>query len=176
LAERVAENGVVLSEFPMSTTPMPGNFPRRNRIIAGLSVGTVVIEGDDKSGALITARLAAEEGRDVFALPGPVTSRLSHAPHRLIKAGAKLVETIDDILEEIPGFEPTTALSRALASENLLSELQQWVLEYIGGTTLLKETLMKKLELSTPAFTELLLDLELKGWIKSQSGGTVSRA
>lgn len=99
--EIIDGNGAVISEFPLEMQPMPGSFPARNRIISGLALGTVVIEAPEKSGALITARHAAEQGREVFAIPGPVTSPNSIGPANLIKMGAKLVFNVQDILEEL---------------------------------------------------------------------------
>jgi len=100
LFNEIAESGIVISEFPLDTHPEPGNFPMRNRIISGLSRGVVVVEAREKSGALITADFALEQGRDVFALPGPVTSKTSIGPNRLIQQGAKLIITVQDILED----------------------------------------------------------------------------
>lgn len=97
----VADRGAVVSEYPLGMQAVPGNFPARNRIIAGLALGTVVVEGDQRSGALITARHAAEQGREVFAVPGQITSRNSAGPAALIKMGAKLVWQVEDILEEL---------------------------------------------------------------------------
>ena len=102
LAEKITESGALISEFPMATTPKPNNFPRRNRIISGLTLGTVVVEASNRSGALITARLAGEQGREVFAVPGEIFSELSTGTHRLINNGAKLVNTVDDLLNELP--------------------------------------------------------------------------
>lgn len=102
LAERVSEHGAVVSEFPLGMDPQPANFPRRNRIISGLSQGVLVVEAGPESGALITARWAGEQGRDVFAVPGPFQSRLSRGAHALIQDGAKLVTCAEDIFRELP--------------------------------------------------------------------------
>ncbi len=114
--------GAVISEFPLGMQPMPGSFPARNRIISGLALGTVIIEAPEKSGALITARLAAEQGREVFAIPGPVTSPNAAGPSHLIKMGAKLVFKIDDILEELGIESEKDRDSKKIIAENIDEE------------------------------------------------------
>ena len=104
LAEKITESGALISEFPMGVKPKPRNFPRRNRIISGLTLGTVVVEASNRSGALITARLAGEQGREVFAVPGEIFSELSTGTHKLINDGAKLINTVDDLLNELPPY------------------------------------------------------------------------
>ena len=102
LVEKIEASGALISEFPIEVKPKPRNFPRRNRIISGLTLGTVVVEASNRSGALITARLAGEQGREVFAVPGEIFSELSTGTHRLINDGAKLINTVDDLLNELP--------------------------------------------------------------------------
>ncbi len=102
MEEKIIESGAVISEFPMGMKPRSENFPRRNRIISGLTLGTVVVEASNRSGALITARLASEQGREVFAVPGEIFSELSTGTHKLIDNGAKLISTVDDLLEALP--------------------------------------------------------------------------
>lgn len=102
LVEKIVESGALISEFPMGMKPRSENFPRRNRIISGLTLGTVVVEASNRSGALITARLASEQGREVFAVPGEIFSELSTGTHKLIDNGAKLISTVDDLLEALP--------------------------------------------------------------------------
>ena len=116
LAEKITASGALISEFSMETTPKPNNFPRRNRIISGLTLGTVVVEASNRSGALITARLAGEQGREVFAVPGEIFSELSTGTHKLINNGAKLVNTVDDLLNELPRHALSQIGSTASAS------------------------------------------------------------
>lgn len=128
LADEVAERGALLAESPPPMPPMSGSFPQRNRIISGLSLGVVVIEAAERSGALITARHAAEQGRDAFAVPGPIDSPQSAGCHRLIQEGAKLVTSVDDILEELSDFSVTPPLS-------VLASREQRTLAFDQGTT-----------------------------------------
>ncbi len=132
LALEVIRHGAIVSEAPPLTGPQAGAFPARNRIISGLCLGTIVVEAADRSGSLITARLAGEQGREVFAVPGPIDSRMSRGCHRLIRDGAKLVESIDDVLDELgPLFEKTTdAMGREIhaPAELKLDEFERKVL------------------------------------------------
>jgi len=133
LALEIIDSGAVISELPPLTDPNVGTFPQRNRIVSGLSLGVVVVQAAERSGALITTRLAAEQGREVFAVPGPIDCRMSRGCHRLIRDGAKLVESVDDILEEFgPLFETaTTADGRTVksAAELQLGEIERQVLD-----------------------------------------------
>jgi DNA processing protein len=143
LAREVIDSGALISELPPLTEPNVGTFPQRNRIVSGLSLGVVVVQAADRSGALITARLATEQGREVFAVPGPIDCRMSRGCHSLIRDGAKLVESVDDILEEFgPLFETaTTAEGRAVksAAELQLGDIERQVLDacdaLAGGAT-----------------------------------------
>jgi len=146
LAELIEKSGAVVSEFPMDTRPFPANFPRRNRVIAGLSLGTVVVEGSDKSGSLITARLAAEEGRDVFAVPGSVNSVLSAAPHRLLQMGAVMVQSSGDILAEIGQGARGREETRGAAGREV-PETYRPVLALLSEDPILKELLADRLKM-----------------------------
>ena len=137
LAEQIAESGALLGEVPPRAAPLAGAFPQRNRIISGLTLGVIVVEAAHRSGALITARHATEQGREVFAVPGRIDSRTAHGCHRLIRDGARLVETVDDVLEELgplveaaPRDDGTTIKHPA---ELQLNEIEQQVLQAIGA-------------------------------------------
>ncbi len=173
LAQLIAKKGAIVSEFPMATRPFPANFPRRNRIIAGLSLGTVVVEGSEKSGSLITARLAAEEGRDVFAVPGPATSELSVAPHRLLQMGAMMVERANDILQSI-GLPATAGVGKKeSARSDARPGIYNDVLAFLSAEPVPKEILAQRLNKDARLLSSLLLEMELKGLIRSVPGGGV---
>lgn len=170
LFDKICKNGCVISEFPFGTQPDPFNFPRRNRIVSGLSLGVVVVEANIKSGALITARLAGEQGREIFAVPGRVDSRLSQGPHALIKQGAKVALNIEDILEELPikreghKKEQETSEAEELSSD----EKRIYALIKEGSDSL--EGLMLKTGLDPASLFGPLLSLEIRRLIKEKPG------
>jgi DNA processing protein len=170
LAAEIPAHGAVVSEFPLGSKPDAVHFPYRNRVISGLTLGTVVVEAAENSGSLITARCALEQNREVFAVPGPITTSRSRGPHRLIKDGAKLVEGIDDILSEIapalapprptPPATPTVALE---PHEALLAGL-------FDGEPLHVDALIARSGLSAARVLEVLLGMELKGVVTQLPG------
>jgi DNA processing protein len=171
LAERVIATGALISEFPLNSRPHPSCFPRRNRIISGLSVGTVVVEGGDKSGSLITARLAADQGREVMAVPGPVRSPGAVAPHILSKSGATLVESPEDILEAI-GIKKSGGIKTRTAKLELAAPFEA-ILRNIDFKPIAREVLAERLQKRVPEISALLLELEMQGLIRCLSSGSV---
>lgn len=164
LADQIVSQGALVTEFSLGTAVDRTHFPRRNRIIAGLSVGVVVVEADLHSGALITAHWALEQGRDVFAVPGPVGSPTSRGTHQLLKWGAKLVESVEDILEEIPALAALP--SRPPGSPpcpRTLSESEGKVFTQLSGEPLPLEVLQQATHLSWGTLAEILLALQMKG-------------
>jgi DNA processing protein len=167
--EIIAGRGAVVSEFPLGSPPLPGNFPARNRIISGLSLGTVVIEGARRSGALITARHAAEQGREVFAVPGPVTSRFSAGPAHLIKMGAKLVFETRDILEELD-LEPKISFS--VSKKKIISESpeEEMLLSLIRDEGKHLDQLVRESGFDTAKVASIMTMLEIKGKVRNLGG------
>src|SRR5881397_939796 len=176
LHAEIAGSGAVLTEFAPGTPPRATNFPRRNRIISGLALGVVVVEAAEDSGSLITARLALEQGREVFAVPGPIDVPTSQGPHGLLKQGATLVETVDDIVEELlPQLDrPLQTLKTepiaALPEHVELSPSERTVLEVMSREPLHLDDLTERSRLTTPAVAAILLGLELKALVKQLPG------
>ena len=188
LAYQIAERGLVVSEFPLDTRPLAGNFPRRNRIIAALARATLVVEAALESGSLITARLAAEMGREVMAVPGSIDNPHSKGCHRLIKEGAKLVECLDDIVQECPQLlqkqpmssyaiykeaeeMPTANRQAAREAEENMSDL----LASMGYDPVHPDSLASKLQLPAAEIYAQLLEFELEGTIAAMPGGRYQR-
>ncbi len=166
LAHRIAQGGAIVSEFPLGTPPLAANFPRRNRIISGLSLGCLVVEASLQSGSLITARLALEQGREVFAIPGSIHSPQAKGCHALIKQGAKLVESAQDILEELGVHEPA---ARHTAS------CEHPLFAHLGFDPVDMETLAQRSGLTIGELSAILLEMELDGHIASVPGGLYQR-
>ena len=177
LAHRIAESGAIVSELPLGTTASAHQFPRRNRIIAGLSRGVLVLEAAARSGSLITARLAAECGREVFAVPGSIHSPLSKGCHQLIRQGAKLVESVADILDELQGADAQQPVRVAhTADERPPTEMdEEPLVSLLGFDPVSADDLAQRSGLSPTQLAAALLDLELAGRITRLPGGRVQR-
>lgn len=170
LMDEIIESGLVLSEFPPGTPPWSQNFPLRNRIISGLAFGVVVVEARERSGALITADLALGQGRDVFAVPGPVTSEQSRGPLQLLKDGAKIVTGAADVLEEYGLSERETSYEQVTVGLE-----EEVVLNYISYTPIHIDELVEKTGLNVHSLGAILTHLELKGLISRLPGSMYSR-
>jgi DNA processing protein len=173
LAERILHNGLLVSEFPMEAKPYKKNFPRRNRIISGLSKGLLVVEAAKKSGALITADFALEQGRDVFAVPGMADRFSSNGTNALIKQGAKLVESADDILEELGIDKAEPVAERAYkngGSYFLENPDEKNIFNILSDKPSDIDTIIRKLEIKTQQAKLMLLNMEMKGIIKQLPG------
>ncbi|MCR8914224.1 DNA-protecting protein DprA [Marinobacter panjinensis] len=175
LSERIVAEGVIVSEYPPGTSARAGHFPRRNRIISGLSRGILVVEAGLKSGSLITARLALEQGREVFAIPGSVHNPLARGCHDLIRQGAKLVETVDDICEELGAWWSTQGQDGAPTPKSLvtagLDSREIAVLEALGYDPQSTDDLCSVTGLPADQLMQSLLLLELQGLVDSAPGG-----
>jgi DNA processing protein len=167
LAHRLSLEGLLVSEFALGTRPLPGNFPRRNRLISGLSRGVLVVEAAIKSGSLVTARYALEQGRDVFAIPGSVHSPVSKGCHALIKQGAKLVEASADVLEELGRQPNSNTPAAAPTTKKKYSEL----LHAIGYDPVDLDTICARSGLTAESASAMLLELELDGMVVRLAGG-----
>ncbi|HSN17507.1 MAG TPA: DNA-processing protein DprA [Gammaproteobacteria bacterium] len=181
LAKQILEQGVIVSEFPPGTPPLPMHFPRRNRIISGLSVGTLVVEAAKQSGSLITARLASEQGREVFAIPGSIHNPMARGCHRLLRDGAKLVESGADVLEELApllGIEalqaapPPVPGAEAAAPEDPEYKLLLNSLDFAPTSV---DALVERTGLTPDVVSSMLLMLELQGHVETAPGGRYSR-
>ncbi len=173
LFQEMAEKGCLVSEFPLGTLPLAENFPRRNRIISGLSHGVLVVEAAENSGSLITAQYALEHGRDVFAVPGNISFATSRGSNRLIKQGAKLVDCVEDILEELPGsVHPAVAAGQsapALRSFSLTPK-EAAIYEVLARSPLHIDDIIAQTELTAGEVSSMLLHLELKGAVTPLPG------
>ncbi len=180
LAQRIAENGAMLTEFPIGTPPLAENFPRRNRIISGLSVGTLVVEAAQRSGSLITARMALEQGREVFAVPGSIHNPLARGCHMLIRQGAKLVEDTQDILEELVPLSAAALSRRQPATDStgemvVMDEQHAQVLDQMGSDPIYIDILVERTGLTAEVLSSMLLVLELHNLVASVPGGSYIR-
>jgi DNA processing protein len=176
LAHRIAETGALISEFPLGTLPRPENFPCRNRIISGLSLGILVVEAARRSGSLISARCAAEQGREVFAIPGSIHNPLSRGCPALIREGAKLVETVQDITDEL-GPLAAFATSPGEGAEQFPELPRDYVqlLDYMGYSPVSVDMLVESSGLTPAIVSSMLLQLELKGFVAIGPGGLYHR-
>lgn len=177
LAHEIVKHGALVSEFALGTPPLPENFPIRNRLISGLSLGTLVVEAALQSGSLITARLATEQGREVFAIPGSIHAPQARGCHALIRQGAKLVETAQDILEELG---PLASVTHRIAPDNAAPTLaldapMAALLQQIGHDPVSVDALIERSGLTADAVSSMLLQMELNGLISSCPGGKVQR-
>jgi DNA processing protein len=179
LADNIADSGAIISEFPIGARPQAEHFPRRNRIISGLSIGTLVIEAAKRSGSLITARNAGEQGREIFAIPGSIHNPLARGCHQLIRQGAKLVETAEDILEELgPILASRPPNTEAVKEESISTRIDpehKDLLQYIDYEPTPINVIISRSGLTAEAVSSMLLIMELNNHIASEAGGCYVR-
>ncbi|MEJ5150532.1 DNA-processing protein DprA [Comamonas sp. MYb396] len=183
LAAQIAEQGWIISEYHLGTPPLAQNFPKRNRLIAGLACGTLVVEAATASGSLVTARLASEQGREVFAIPGSIHAPQSKGCHALIRQGAKLVESVEDILEELPALggaaarapaaEPAPAAAPGATASN--DKNDQGLLQALGFDPVDLDSLCSRTGIDIASLQIQLLELELQGQVARLPGGLFQR-
>ncbi len=180
LQQSLAQHGAVAGENPPGTPPLAGLFPRRNRIVSGLSLAVVVVQAGTRSGALITARLAGEQGREVLAVPGSIHDPMARGCHALLRQGAKLVESVHDILEELPGhaFEAPAPQPQAVNLDPAApspDDDEQILLKALGYDPVPLDTLLQRSGLTLDRLSSILLDMELKGLVAAVPGGRYQR-
>ncbi|HEV7609580.1 MAG TPA: DNA-processing protein DprA [Steroidobacteraceae bacterium] len=178
LARRIAASGALVSEFPPGSAPLPACFPQRNRIIAGLSHGTLVVEAARRSGSLITARLAGVAGREVFAIPGSIHNPLARGCHQLIRAGAKLVESADDVLCELKislSAQLVASAPTAPGAEPALDKEYKILLDALAFEPASVDSLIERTGMNSESIASMLLILELDGHVAPHPGGRYSR-
>jgi DNA processing protein len=175
LAHRLSAGGALVSEFALGTPPKPGHFPRRNRVISGLALGVLVVEAAPQSGSLITARLAGEQGREVFAIPGSIHSPLAKGCHHLIRQGAKLVESAEDILEELRGTWAPKPRGRSVSVQNAEEMAETGLLSLLDSTPRSLDELAAGSGLTVDRLSAMLLTLELEGRVAPVPGGLYQR-
>ena len=174
LAQQIAQRGLVISEYPLGSEPLPRHFPQRNRIISGLSQGTLVVEAALKSGSLITARLASEQGREVFAIPGSIHAPQAKGCHALLRQGAKLVETVEDVLEELQGIKQPLVQTNNRQSA-IKKEAEHPLLAALGYDPMSLDALMNRTGWDAAHLQAQLMELELDGQIARLPGGLYQR-
>ncbi len=183
LTDRILERGLLLTEFPPGTSPAPQNFPVRNRIISGLALGVLIVEASEYSGSLITARLAMEQNREVFAIPGNLTSQQSFGPNYLIKQGAKLVQSWRDVVEEFAAEQRSEILAgeakrgvRTQAQLDLLTEEEKQVLGVLHTDTAIQfDRILAASGCGISGLSDMLFSLEMRGWIRQLPGSLYVR-
>lgn len=176
LAHEIGTDGAIVSEFPMGTPVLASNFPRRNRLISGVSRAVLVVEAATESGSLITARLAAEQGRDVYAIPGSIHSPQSRGCHQLIKQGAKLVDSAQDILEEYHGIKPCERpIAPPVINQGTVPPSDERILDQMGYESCCLDELLIRTGMSADALSVILLQLELEGHVAMLPGNRFQR-